>query len=136
MRPTGCLTISTDRAGLMVLPLPAGAPPAFTRPLPAKALPYGPAPSRSHRPPVLSCPPARRACSNLTAYSTGNKKKLEEVVAILEAGSKLPFTVQPAAVDLPELQVGRAPMGCSWMTADRRVYGWVNWWVGGWRGGG
>ncbi|KAL4450725.1 hypothetical protein ABPG77_001081 [Micractinium sp. CCAP 211/92] len=37
-------------------------------------------------------------------FATGNKKKLEEVVAILEAGSKLPFSVQPAAVDLPELQ--------------------------------
>lgn len=34
----------------------------------------------------------------------GNKKKLEEVVAILEAGSKLPFTVLPAKLDLPELQ--------------------------------
>ena len=37
-------------------------------------------------------------------FATGNKKKLEEVVAILEAGRKLPFTVQPAAVELPELQ--------------------------------
>lgn len=37
-------------------------------------------------------------------FATGNKKKLEEVVAILEAGHKLPFSVQPAAVDLPELQ--------------------------------
>ncbi|EFN51819.1 hypothetical protein CHLNCDRAFT_27549, partial [Chlorella variabilis] len=34
----------------------------------------------------------------------GNKKKLEEVVAILEAGRKLPFSVQPAAMELPELQ--------------------------------
>lgn len=30
-------------------------------------------------------------------------------MAILEAGHKLPFSVQPAAVDLPELQVG--PVG-------------------------
>ncbi|KAL4433779.1 hypothetical protein ABPG75_000220 [Micractinium tetrahymenae] len=37
-------------------------------------------------------------------FATGNKKKLEEVVAILEAGHKLPFAVQPAAVELPELQ--------------------------------
>lgn len=41
-------------------------------------------------------------------YATlaGNKKKLEEVVAILEAGHPLPFAVQPAALELPELQVG------------------------------
>lgn len=37
-------------------------------------------------------------------FATGNKKKLEEVVAILEAGHPLPFAVQPSAMDLPELQ--------------------------------
>jgi hypothetical protein len=37
-------------------------------------------------------------------FATGNKKKLEEVVAILEAGSKLPFAVEPAKLELPELQ--------------------------------
>ena len=37
-------------------------------------------------------------------FCTGNQKKLEEVVAILAAGRELPFAVQPAAVDLPELQ--------------------------------
>lgn len=37
-------------------------------------------------------------------FATSNKKKLEEVVAILEAGHKLPFTVQAAAIELPELQ--------------------------------
>ena len=37
-------------------------------------------------------------------FATGNKKKLEEVVAILAAGQALPFAVAPAALDLPELQ--------------------------------
>jgi inosine/xanthosine triphosphate pyrophosphatase family protein len=46
-------------------------------------------------------PPLFSQCSFGRA---GNKKKLEEVVAILEAGSKLPFTVLPAKLDLPELQ--------------------------------
>jgi inosine triphosphate pyrophosphatase len=35
-------------------------------------------------------------------FVTGNKKKLEEVVAIL--GSDLPFTLNSAKIDLPELQ--------------------------------
>lgn len=61
--------------------------PAHPHPLP---------PASSHRPYHLSA---------LVAL-TGNKKKLEEVVAILEAGHPLPFAVQPAALDLPELQVG------------------------------
>eukprot|EP00798_Chlamydomonas_sp_ICE-L_P022080 gene22080-29144_t len=38
------------------------------------------------------------------AFATGNKKKLEEVVAILAAGSTLPFEVVSAKLDLPELQ--------------------------------
>lgn len=38
------------------------------------------------------------------AFATGNKKKLEEVIAILEAGSKLPFEVVAVKLDLPELQ--------------------------------
>ncbi|KAF6254995.1 inosine triphosphate pyrophosphatase-like protein [Scenedesmus sp. NREL 46B-D3] len=37
-------------------------------------------------------------------FATGNKKKLEEVVAILAAGHELPFKVEPAKLDLPELQ--------------------------------
>ncbi|KIY98646.1 nucleoside-triphosphate pyrophosphatase [Monoraphidium neglectum] len=37
-------------------------------------------------------------------FATGNKKKLEEVVAILGAGQKLPFTVDSVKIDLPELQ--------------------------------
>lgn len=37
-------------------------------------------------------------------FATGNKKKLEEVVAILAAGQALPFSVAPAALELPELQ--------------------------------
>lgn len=37
-------------------------------------------------------------------FATGNKKKLEEVVAILEAGQKLPFTVESVKIELPELQ--------------------------------
>ncbi len=50
-------------------------------------------------------PPMKLAHLPTRDYA-GNKKKLEEVVAILEAGHALPFAVQPAAVDLPELQVG------------------------------
>jgi len=38
-------------------------------------------------------------------FATGNKKKLEEVAAILAAGeSDLPFTVEGRSIDLPELQ--------------------------------
>jgi len=37
-------------------------------------------------------------------FVTGNKKKLEEVVAILSAGAELPFSVESVKVDLPELQ--------------------------------
>eukprot|EP00775_Hariotina_reticulata_P011929 gene11929-12072_t len=37
-------------------------------------------------------------------FATGNKKKLEEVVAILACGHELPFKVEPAKLDLPELQ--------------------------------
>ncbi|KAI8475989.1 MAG: inosine triphosphate pyrophosphatase-like protein [Monoraphidium minutum] len=37
-------------------------------------------------------------------FATGNKKKLEEVVAILGAGQKLPFSVESVKIDLPELQ--------------------------------
>eukprot|EP00195_Chlamydomonas_chlamydogama_P016359 CAMPEP_0202900932 /NCGR_PEP_ID=MMETSP1392-20130828/12151_1 /ASSEMBLY_ACC=CAM_ASM_000868 /TAXON_ID=225041 /ORGANISM="Chlamydomonas chlamydogama, Strain SAG 11-48b" /LENGTH=194 /DNA_ID=CAMNT_0049587391 /DNA_START=126 /DNA_END=710 /DNA_ORIENTATION=+ len=37
-------------------------------------------------------------------FVTGNKKKLEEVIAILEAGEKLPFEVEAKKLDLPELQ--------------------------------
>ncbi|KAF8058910.1 inosine triphosphate pyrophosphatase [Scenedesmus sp. PABB004] len=37
-------------------------------------------------------------------FATGNQKKLEEVVAILAAGQPLPFAVQAAKLDLPELQ--------------------------------
>ena len=35
-------------------------------------------------------------------FVTGNKKKLEEVVAIL--GNDLPFEIVSAKIDLPELQ--------------------------------
>ncbi|KAG1669877.1 hypothetical protein FOA52_012466 [Chlamydomonas sp. UWO 241] len=38
------------------------------------------------------------------AFATGNKKKLEEVIAILSAGAKLPFEVRSVKIDLPELQ--------------------------------
>eukprot|EP00193_Tetraselmis_chui_P005682 CAMPEP_0177762720 /NCGR_PEP_ID=MMETSP0491_2-20121128/6494_1 /TAXON_ID=63592 /ORGANISM="Tetraselmis chuii, Strain PLY429" /LENGTH=196 /DNA_ID=CAMNT_0019278791 /DNA_START=269 /DNA_END=859 /DNA_ORIENTATION=- len=38
------------------------------------------------------------------AFATGNKKKLEEVVAILAAGADLPFAVESVKLDLPELQ--------------------------------
>lgn len=38
------------------------------------------------------------------AFATGNKKKLEEVIAILESGSKLSFQVTSLKLDLPELQ--------------------------------
>lgn len=37
-------------------------------------------------------------------FATGNNKKLQEVVAILAAGRKLPFTVEAVKLDLPELQ--------------------------------
>uniref|UniRef100_A0A7S0YDA5 Inosine triphosphate pyrophosphatase n=1 Tax=Polytomella parva TaxID=51329 RepID=A0A7S0YDA5_9CHLO len=37
-------------------------------------------------------------------FVTGNKKKLEEVIAILASGSTLPFVVESAKIDLPELQ--------------------------------
>ncbi|GLI71550.1 hypothetical protein VaNZ11_016785 [Volvox africanus] len=37
-------------------------------------------------------------------FATGNKKKLEEVAAILASGAALPFTVEAAKLDLPELQ--------------------------------
>ncbi|MEW5305667.1 MAG: hypothetical protein WDW38_008152 [Sanguina aurantia] len=37
-------------------------------------------------------------------FVTGNKKKLEEVVAILAAGAALPFEVAAYKTDLPELQ--------------------------------
>ncbi|KAG2487061.1 hypothetical protein HYH03_014307 [Edaphochlamys debaryana] len=38
------------------------------------------------------------------AFATGNKKKLEEVTAILASGAALPFEVVAAKLDLPELQ--------------------------------
>ena len=37
-------------------------------------------------------------------FVTGNAKKLEEVTAILQKGSPLPFTIGNQALDLPELQ--------------------------------
>ena len=37
-------------------------------------------------------------------FATGNRKKLEEVTAILRAGGELPFEVTARKVDLPELQ--------------------------------
>lgn len=37
-------------------------------------------------------------------FVTGNKKKLEEVVAIIEAGQKMPFHIEGKKIDLPELQ--------------------------------
>ncbi|KAK9822962.1 hypothetical protein WJX74_009263 [Apatococcus lobatus] len=37
-------------------------------------------------------------------FATGNQNKLNEVVAILEAGRPLPWTIKSADVDLPELQ--------------------------------
>ncbi|GFR48714.1 hypothetical protein Agub_g10671 [Astrephomene gubernaculifera] len=37
-------------------------------------------------------------------FATGNKKKLEEVTAILASGAALPFQVEAAKLDLPELQ--------------------------------
>ncbi|CAG9464443.1 unnamed protein product [Pedinophyceae sp. YPF-701] len=37
-------------------------------------------------------------------FVTGNQKKLQEVTAILAAGSELPFEVRSQKVDLPELQ--------------------------------
>ncbi len=44
-----------------------------------------------------------RAMTTLTIV-TGNAKKLEEVTAILQKGSPLPFTIGNQALDLPELQ--------------------------------
>ena len=44
-----------------------------------------------------------RAMTTLT-FVTGNAKKLEEVTAILQKGSPLPFTIGNQALDLPELQ--------------------------------
>lgn len=38
-------------------------------------------------------------------FATGNKKKLEEVVAILQSGQTLPFKVESVKLELPELQV-------------------------------
>jgi inosine triphosphate pyrophosphatase len=40
----------------------------------------------------------------VVTFVTGNKKKLEEVEAILSQGGHLPFTLQSAKLDLPELQ--------------------------------
>ncbi|PNH12352.1 Inosine triphosphate pyrophosphatase [Tetrabaena socialis] len=40
-------------------------------------------------------------------FATGNKKKLEEVTAILASGQALPFVVEAAKLDLPELQASR-----------------------------
>lgn len=37
-------------------------------------------------------------------FATGNKKKLEEVVAILSSGDPLPCRVEACSIDLPELQ--------------------------------
>ena len=37
-------------------------------------------------------------------FVTGNAKKLEEVTAILNAGTPLPFAIGNRALDLPELQ--------------------------------
>lgn len=43
--------------------------------------------------------------SRVLYFVTGNKRKLEEVSAILaKAGSELPFTLKAHDVDLPELQ--------------------------------
>ena len=44
-----------------------------------------------------------RAMTTIT-FVTGNAKKLEEVTAILQKGSPLPFTIGNQALDLPELQ--------------------------------
>jgi len=37
-------------------------------------------------------------------FATGNKKKLEEVVAILSSGTPLPCEIESVSLDLPELQ--------------------------------
>ena len=37
-------------------------------------------------------------------FATGNKKKLEEVVAILSSGAPLPCAIESVKLDLPELQ--------------------------------
>ncbi|EFJ42082.1 hypothetical protein VOLCADRAFT_110025 [Volvox carteri f. nagariensis] len=37
-------------------------------------------------------------------FATGNKKKLEEVTAILQSGAPLPFVMEAVKLDLPELQ--------------------------------
>jgi inosine triphosphate pyrophosphatase len=51
---------------------------------------------------------AAAAAKPVVRFATGNKKKLEEVVAILAAGpggpESLPFVVEAAKLDLPELQ--------------------------------
>lgn len=51
---------------------------------------------------------AASASKPIVRFATGNKKKLEEVVAILAAGpggpESLPFVVEAAKLDLPELQ--------------------------------
>lgn len=62
--------------------------------------------TRARVPPACEQGWPPRTYTNGDCSLAGNKKKLEEVVAILEAGHKLPFTVQPATIELPELQVG------------------------------
>ena len=68
------------------------------------------------------------AARPVLTFVTGNKKKLEEVVALLPAD--FPFTIVSHKVDLPELQgepeevcVGERPQlntcGCVWEPCER-----------------
>lgn len=52
---------------------------------------------------VFSALPGQRSCLQVCV----------QVVQILEAGHKLPFTVEALKLDLPELQVGLGAGGCS-----------------------
>jgi len=42
--------------------------------------------------------------SDVVYFATGNKKKLEEVVQILNSSEPLPYSVESVSLDLPELQ--------------------------------
>ena len=47
---------------------------------------------------------AMRSAPPSITFVTGNAKKLEEVTAILNGGSPLPFAIDNRSLDLPELQ--------------------------------
>ena len=53
---------------------------------------------------ILAAAALRSRAMTTITFVTGNAKKLEEVTAILQKGSPLPFTIGNRALDLPELQ--------------------------------